>query len=89
MTDQKTMKAELESPLILIYDKKISSIQAVVPVLEKVLQVRAADSLRSRRDGNGELLRPKEDSPCYCSALFSTEAKPVSPTFASLKRGVR
>ncbi|NNJ12933.1 chaperonin GroEL [Chloroflexales bacterium ZM16-3] len=32
-------EAELEDPLILITDKKISSIQEILPVLEKVLQV--------------------------------------------------
>ncbi|HLR74157.1 MAG TPA: chaperonin GroEL [Virgibacillus sp.] len=38
VTDQDTMEAELEDPYILITDKKISNIQEVLPVLEKVVQ---------------------------------------------------
>src|SRR5262245_7618368 len=38
-TNQDRMEAELEEPYILITDKKISSIQDILPVLEKVLQV--------------------------------------------------
>ena len=34
MTDQKTMKCELEDPLVLIHEKKIGSMQHLVPVLE-------------------------------------------------------
>merc|ERR1719502_402450 len=39
ITDNKTQKCGLESPLVLIYDKKISSIQSILPVLEHVQQV--------------------------------------------------
>lgn len=38
ITNQKTQKCELEDPLILIYDKKISSINAIVKVLELALK---------------------------------------------------
>ena len=38
VTDQDKMVAELEDPYILITDKKISSIQDVLPVLEQVVQ---------------------------------------------------
>ncbi|KAJ7951626.1 chaperonin CPN60-like 2, mitochondrial [Quillaja saponaria] len=34
ITDQKTQKCELENPLILIYDKKISDISSLVKILE-------------------------------------------------------
>jgi len=37
-TDAEAMKAELTDPLILITDKKISSLQEILPVLEKVAQ---------------------------------------------------
>jgi chaperonin GroEL len=37
-TNQERMEAELENPLILVTDKKISAIQDILPVLEKVLQ---------------------------------------------------
>ncbi|XP_010550847.1 PREDICTED: chaperonin CPN60, mitochondrial-like [Tarenaya hassleriana] len=38
ITDQKTQKCELEDPLILIHEKKISSINAIVKVLELALK---------------------------------------------------
>ncbi|KAK3138138.1 hypothetical protein QOZ80_5AG0365040 [Eleusine coracana subsp. coracana] len=34
VTDQKTQKCEMENPLILIHDKKISSMNSLLPVLE-------------------------------------------------------
>ncbi|MFK8000769.1 MAG: chaperonin GroEL [Polyangiales bacterium] len=37
-TENDTMKAELENPYILIYEKKISSMKDLIPVLEKVAQ---------------------------------------------------
>ncbi|EFJ52217.1 hypothetical protein VOLCADRAFT_79395 [Volvox carteri f. nagariensis] len=39
VTDQKTMKVELENPLILICEKRISGLASLLPVLEKVVQV--------------------------------------------------
>ncbi|CAL9013200.1 unnamed protein product [Prunus brigantina] len=39
ITNHKNQKCELENPLIIIHEKKISSINAVVKVLELVLQV--------------------------------------------------
>ena len=38
ITDAEKMKVELEDPYILIHEKKLASIQALVPVLEKVVQ---------------------------------------------------
>ena len=38
VTDAEKMVAELEDPYILITDKKVSSIQDLIPVLEKVMQ---------------------------------------------------
>ncbi|MCY4414529.1 MAG: chaperonin GroEL [Alphaproteobacteria bacterium] len=38
VTAPERMTAELENPAILIYDKKISSLQSILPVLEKVAQ---------------------------------------------------
>ncbi len=38
VTDAEKMHADLESPYILIYDKKISSMKDLLPVLEKVAQ---------------------------------------------------
>jgi chaperonin GroEL len=38
VTDQDKMEANLENPYILITDKKISNIQEILPVLEKVVQ---------------------------------------------------
>ena len=38
VTDSEKMVAELENPYILIYDKKISNIQEILPILEPVAQ---------------------------------------------------
>jgi len=40
ITNTKTGKVELADPLVLIYEKKISQIQTLLPVLEKVAQTR-------------------------------------------------
>ena len=37
-TDLESMEAELEEPLILIYEKKISTIASIVPLLEQIMQ---------------------------------------------------
>jgi len=39
ITNAKAQKVELESPLVLIYDKKISSVQTILPILEQVAKV--------------------------------------------------
>ncbi|MBK6544089.1 MAG: chaperonin GroEL [Saprospiraceae bacterium] len=38
VTNAESMTAEYENPLILIYDKKISNMQEMLPILEKVVQ---------------------------------------------------
>lgn len=38
MTDNKTMKCELEDPFVLVYDKKVSQMQQLVPVLEQTVK---------------------------------------------------
>merc|ERR1719421_1741964 len=38
ITDNKTMKCELENPYILIFEKKISGLNSVLPLLENVLK---------------------------------------------------
>jgi chaperonin GroEL len=38
VTNSENMTAELEDPFILIYDKKISSLKEIVPLLEKIAQ---------------------------------------------------
>merc|ERR1719409_1571932 len=36
ITNNKLQKVELENPLVLMYDKKISTVQAILPILEQV-----------------------------------------------------
>ena len=36
VNDQSTMSAELEEPMILLFDKKISNIRELLPILEAV-----------------------------------------------------
>lgn len=38
ITNPKNQKCELESPLILLFDKKISSIQAILPLIEDIVK---------------------------------------------------
>ncbi len=38
VTNAETMEVDYEDPFLLIYDKKISNLQEIVPVLEKVIQ---------------------------------------------------
>merc|ERR1740116_218587 len=39
ITNAKTQKVELENPLVLVYEKKISSVQSILPILEQVAKV--------------------------------------------------
>merc|ERR1719401_1031912 len=39
ITNAKAQKVEMESPLILLYEKKISTVQAILPILEQVAKV--------------------------------------------------
>ena len=39
INNAKTQKVEFEKPLILLYDGKVSTVQAIVPILEQVLKV--------------------------------------------------
>ena len=51
VTNPEKMRAELEDPYILIHEKKLGNLQAMLPILEAVVQVgqAAADHLRRRR----------------------------------------
>lgn len=55
VTDPERMEAVYSDPLILLYEKKISSIQDLVPVLEKVMQL-GKPLLIIAEDVEGELL---------------------------------
>jgi chaperonin GroEL len=56
ITNQDTMKAEMTEPYILITDKKISSIQDILPLLEKVIQSGKKDIVIIAEDIDGEAL---------------------------------
>jgi len=56
ITNQDSMKAEMSEPYILITDKKITSIQEVLPVLEKILQAGKKDLVIIADDIEGEAL---------------------------------
>jgi chaperonin GroEL len=56
ITDPETMQAVLNSPYILIYDKKISSAQDIVPILEKLVQTGKRDLVIISEDVDGEAL---------------------------------
>ena len=56
MTDAASQRAEVKDPFILITDKKISSIQEVLPVLEKMAQAGKKDIVIIAEDVDGEAL---------------------------------
>ncbi|MFP4514760.1 MAG: chaperonin GroEL [Parcubacteria group bacterium] len=56
VTDSESMKAEYSDPYILITDKKISSAQEIVPLLEKIAQAGKKDLVIIADDIEGEAL---------------------------------
>jgi chaperonin GroEL len=56
ISNQDSMKAELDEPLILITDKKISAIADILPLLEKVLQSGKKELVIIADDIDGEAL---------------------------------
>ena len=56
ISNSDTMKAEMNDPYILITDKKISSIQEILPLLEKVIQSGKKDIVIIADDIDGEAL---------------------------------
>jgi chaperonin GroEL len=56
ITDSEHMEAEIAEPYILIYDKKISAAQDIVPVLEKLVQLGKRDLVIIAEDVDGEAL---------------------------------
>lgn len=56
ITNSDTMKAEFSEPYILITDKKISSIQEILPLLEKVIQSGKKDMVIVADEIEGEAL---------------------------------
>jgi chaperonin GroEL len=56
ITDAETMQAVLNNPYILIYDKKISLAQDIVPILEKLVQTSQRDLVIIAEDVDSEAL---------------------------------
>jgi len=56
ITDSEHMEAVIESPYILIYDKKISAAQDLLPLLEKMVQVGKRELVIISEDVDGEAL---------------------------------
>ena len=56
ITSAEAMEASIEEPYILIYEKKISAAQDIVPVLEKIIQVGKRDIVIIAEDVDGEAL---------------------------------
>ncbi len=56
ITDSDHMEATIEEPYILIYDKKISAAQDLLPLLEKMVQVGKRDLVIIAEDVDGEAL---------------------------------
>jgi len=56
ITNPERMEAEFKDPLVLITDKKISSVQEVLPILEKIAQSGKKDLVIIAEDVDGEAL---------------------------------
>ena len=56
ISSPETMEAVIEEPRILIYDKKISAAQDIVPVLEKLVQIGTRELVIISEDVDGEAL---------------------------------
>ena len=56
VTDPEHMQAEIQDPYILIYDKKISAANDIVPLLEKMVQVGKRDIVIIAEDVDGEAI---------------------------------
>jgi len=56
VTDSEHMEAVIENPYILLYDKKISAAQDLLPLLEKLVQVGKRDLVIIAEDVDGEAL---------------------------------
>ncbi|MFQ5400960.1 MAG: chaperonin GroEL [Anaerolineae bacterium] len=56
VTDPEAMEAVVEGPYILIHDKKISSAQDLVPILEKLVQIGQKNLVVIAEDVDGEAL---------------------------------
>jgi len=56
VTDPERMEAIIEDPLILIHDKKISSAQDIIPILEKMVQTGRKNLVIIAEDVDGEAL---------------------------------
>jgi len=56
VSDMERMEAVIEEPLILIHDKKISSAQEIIPVLEKMIQTGRKNLVIIAEDIDGEAL---------------------------------
>ena len=56
VTNNERMEAELDAPYLLITDKKISSAQDIVPLLEKLVQVGKRELIVIAEDVDGEAL---------------------------------
>jgi chaperonin GroEL len=56
ISNPEAMEASIEEPYILIYDKKISAAQDIVPLLEKLVQIGKRDVVIIAEDVDGEAL---------------------------------
>jgi chaperonin GroEL len=56
VTSPESMEAVISDPYILIYDKKISAAQDIIPILEKLIQIGKRDLVIIAEDVDGEAL---------------------------------
>ena len=82
VTNSERMEAALDEPLILITDKKISGVQDLLPVLEKLLQVERRTSSSSPRMSTARRWRRWWSTSCAASSTCWRSRRPASATAA-------
>ena len=63
VTNSEKMEAQLENPYILIYDKKISTLKEILPILEQTVQT-GRPSSSSLRTSIAKLSLPSSSTAC-------------------------
>jgi len=88
VTDTDKMEAVIDDPYILITDKKISSIQEILPLLEQIVKTGKSSS-SSQRTSRATRWPPCWSTVCAATSPACASRLPVSATAARNAQGYR